>query len=254
MPECLLHQTTADGWLEVWQDGDRRSLWFDDDVLQSEIYLSSPARLPNAANRAMLAHLMFGQEPSQILLAGCGGGGIARWFAAHAPQVRGVAVERSARVAQIAREYFHFPSSEQNWELMLGDVRDWLFEQGPSRDFILVDIAEQGYNPVWVSEPGFLRQCRRTLTEHGVLTVNLLPRGAEDFALQLYNIREVFERHTLCLSVPDHDNVLVLAFRSPPDLDTLRSRLADRQIRWGLEFDRMLVRMRRENPAGSGIF
>jgi spermidine synthase len=250
----LRREATDSGWLEVWREGDRLSLWFDDDVLQTEIDLGDPTRLPNPANRAMLAHLMFGQEPQRVLLAGCGGGGIARWFAARAPQVRGVAVERSAQVVQIARDCFRFPPPAQNWTLAQGDVRDWLAEHSPTLDFILVDIAESGFSPDWISATAFLRHCRGALNHGGVLTVNLLPRGAEDFAARLSRIRRVFARRILCLSVPEHDNVLVFAFRSPPELEALEQRLPERQIRWGLEFDQMLARMRRENPSGSGIF
>lgn len=254
MAERLLHEQTADGWLEVWQDGDRRSLWFDDQVLQSEIDLNDPTRLPNPANRAMLAHLMFGQSPRRVLLAGCGGGGIARWFAARSPDTRGVAVERCSRVAEIARSHFQFPAANRGWTLERADVRDYLAEPRAAFDFILVDIAERGYTPDWASEPEFLRYSRLALSPAGILTLNLLARDRDEFTARLYRIRQAFDRHTLCLGVPEHDNVLVLAFSTPPDLDDLDARLPERQRHWGLEFDRMLNRLRRQNPPGSGVF
>jgi spermidine synthase len=202
----------------------------------------------------MLAHLMFGQEPRRMMLAGCGGGGIARWFSAVSPQTGGIALERSGEVVRIAREHFQFPTSEQHWTLEHADVRDRLPDYSQSLDFILVDIAVQGYSPNWLSEMDFLRHCRAALTDDGVLTVNLLPRNPEEFAVQLSRIRRVFSQQTLCLSVPQHDNVLVLAFNTAPDLAGLEDRLPERQQRWGLEFESLLARMRRENPVGSGIF
>ena len=107
--ELVHRERTPHGEIVLWLEDDRLSLWFDDVILQSEIHLRDPAVLPNPANRAMLAHLMFGQEPRSILLAGGGGGAIGRWFHARRPESRGDAVELDPQVIRIAREYFDYP-------------------------------------------------------------------------------------------------------------------------------------------------
>ena len=71
---CIYREENNDTQLGIWEDDDRRSLWFDDVILQSEINIYDPAVLPNPVNRAMLAHLMFGLRLQRVLLAGCGGG------------------------------------------------------------------------------------------------------------------------------------------------------------------------------------
>ena len=124
---CIYREEHGDIHVEVWDEAGRRSLWFDDVILQSEIDLHRPDSLPNPVNRAMLAHLMFDRPQQQVLLAGCGGGAIARWFNARSPSTRGIAVELSATVARLAHEYFDFPPTGSHWHLEIADIRTtWL--------------------------------------------------------------------------------------------------------------------------------
>jgi spermidine synthase len=249
----LDRRATRSGWLEVWQEGSRRSLWFDDEILQTEIDLERPQHLPNPVNRAMLSHLMFRPAPGRILLAGTGGGGIARWFAARMPTADGVAVEIEPAVADVARTWFDFPAAGAGWNLVTGDVRDYL-PGAHAVDFVLVDIAEDGFSPAWVSEADFLARVDAALAPGGVMTLNLIPRDRADFATHLFNVRRQFHGRTLCQSVPAHDNVLVLGFRDRPETADLPARALAAQLAWGLEFPEFLDRMRRENPPGSGVF
>ena len=252
MKSRILHRADGPhGPLVVTQTGQQRELHFDNGIIQTRIDLQHPDHLPLAANRAMLAHLAFGQRPRNVLLAGCGGGAIARWFAAHSPRTRGTAVELDPQVAALARRYFEFPDS---WQLQIGDVRRHLAACTNRYDFILVDIEVNGRTPLWVADPTFLQHCRRALTPAGVATFNLVAEQRDSLLAKLLVIREVFAQRTLCLSIPRHDNLLLLAFRRRPDLSRLDARLPARMARWGLELDRLLARLRRENPPGSGIF
>jgi spermidine synthase len=235
----------------VEQTGTRRELHFANGITQTLIDLEDPGYLPLAANRAMLAHLAFGQRPRRVLLAGCGGGAIARWFAARPPRVQGTAVEIDPRVASLARRYFEFPP---DWRLRVGDVREHLAGCRDDYDFILVDIESGGRTPDWVGDAHFLRHCRRALTPAGVITFNLVAEQRDQVMTKLLAIREVFARRTLCLSIPKHDNTLVLAFRRRPNLHALDTQIGKRAAHWGLELTELLGRMQRENPAGSGIF
>ena len=237
----------------MWQKGQRRSLWFDDVVLQSEIDLNDPAALPNPANRAMLAHLMFGQQPRRVLLAGCGGGAIARWFVARSSATDGDAVEVSEPVVRVAREYFGFPGKDSGWQLHLADVRQFIQDKADYYDFILVDLEENQYSPEWITSNTFLKACRDALTPSGVLTLNLIPDGPNHYARALANIRAAFERNTLCLPVENHDNQLVIAFRHKPNLGDI-DRMIEQAVRqWGLPFRELWLTLQSSNPKGSGV-
>jgi spermidine synthase len=254
-PETLIARVEreAGGWIEVRASGAVRSLWVDGPMLQSEIFVERPGDLPQAANRAMLAHLMFGPAPSSMLMAGCGGGAIARWFHARAPGMRGRAVEIDPAIARLAREYFDFPANA-GWELTIGDIRHDAGLRSHRWDLILVDLEHDGLTPQWAYSADFLGRTRDALTRNGVLTLNLLVDGADMFARAITAVRSAFPMRTLCLPVPEHRNIVVYAFARRPDVLAASRRVAELQARWGLEFDSFLARMRAANPEGSGVF
>lgn len=251
---CIYRQENDAGHIEVWDDGDRRSLWFDDVILQSEIFLTDPAVLPNPANRAMLAHLMFVDTPRRVLLAGCGGGGIARWFHARSPETSGIAVERSADIVNLACTYFGFPRDSTRWRMLEDDIRNPHAVAGVEFDFILFDIEEEQYTPRWATEPMFIRQLSANLSNRGVLAMNLIVESEKHFAGALQQLRDEFNRRALCLPVPGHDNVIVFCFRENPDVSQVEHTLEVKAARWGLEFSRFLELFKANNPVGSGLF
>lgn len=234
--------------LEIWDEDDKRSLWFEDSLLQSEIYISDPAVLPNPINRAMLAHLMFVDTPRHVLLAGCGGGSIARWFHARAPQIHGRAIEISPDIARLAFEYFDFPDSQSNWQLSVDDIRDYLVAPGPLYDFILLDLEEEQLTPKWATSSAFLNSCSQRLTEQGVMTINLIPKNTDDFVQALTHIKHAFPEQILCLADNYTRNILVLAFKSPIKNLELDKKIALDKRYWGLDFQGFLRSIEKNNP------
>jgi len=243
---CIYREENDHTHLEIWEDGDHRSLWFDDVILQTEIHLHDPAVLPNPVNRAMLAHLMFGPPLRQVLLAGCGGGAIARWLHARSPETAGDAVELSQTVARLAHEYFDFPPAGQsNWRLVIDDVRSHLVHSTSRYDFILVDLEENQATPAWVTGTEFLEGCRDHLAPEGTLTLNLIVNDMTTTSESLLRIRRVFGPGILLLSDPDHDNLLVMAFRQPAPENPDAEQLAQLGRRWGIDFITLAARITR---------
>jgi hypothetical protein len=99
-----------------------------------------------------------------------------------------------------------------------------------------------------------LGRLHAALTSRGVLTLNLVAETRTSLLATLMQLRRTFGQRTLCLSIPGHDNALVLAFRRRPDLRHLEERIRGRARYWDLELDDLLARLRRENRPGSGIF
>jgi hypothetical protein len=61
----------------------------------------------------------------------------------------------------------------------------------------------------------------------------------------------------VCLSVPEHKNILVFAFNGLPqysNISILDQRVPTLIQQWELEFDQFLMRMKEVNPRGSGVF
>ncbi len=242
---CIYREENADAHLEIWEEGDRRSLWFDDIILQSEIHIHDPAVLPNPVNQSMLAHLMFGQPMQRAMLAGCGGGAIARWFHARAPEIAGDAIELSPTVARLAREYFDFPPATSGWRLLIEDVREHLVHSDAQYDYILVDLEENQTTPNWITEPGFLNGCRTHLTPTGTLTLNLIVDDEKKISESLYRVRQVFGASVLLLSNPNHDNLLVLAFAGRQPATPSMDDLVRHGQRWGIDFATLANRITR---------
>lgn len=243
---CIYREEHDDTHVEIWDEGDRRSLWFDDVILQSEIHLHDPAVLPNPVNRSMLAHLMFALPLRRVLLAGCGGGAIARWLHARAPEVYGDAVELSPLVARLAREYFDFPPPTQSrWQLLPGDIREFVVHSSHRYDHLLLDLEECQTSPDWLTGAEFLSGCREHLTENGVLTLNLIVDDSATTGAALLRVREVFGPNIMLLPETHHDNLLVLAFRGTTPTLPDAAQLQLQGQRWGMDFVAMAARITR---------
>ena len=240
---CIYREENDETHVEIWDDGDRRSLWFDDVILQSEIFIHDPAVLPNPVNRMMLAHLMLDLPLRSVMLAGCGGGAIARWLHARAPEIRGDAVELSTTVARLAVEYFDFPPAQSNWRLLTADVRQHLLHRTAAYDFILVDLEEKQVTPAWVSGEDFLSDCHRNLSDNGILMINLISDDSRAVSEALHRFRKVFRYGLMLLNDVGHDNLVVHAFRSPPPAIPLPEILQERGKRWGMDFSALARRV-----------
>jgi spermidine synthase len=246
---CIYRKEDTSSRLEIWDEDGRRSLWFDDVILQSEIQLDDPGHLPNPVNRAMLAALMFTPSPRRILLAGCGGGAIARWFHDHAPQTPGDAVELSAEVAQLARDYFDFPAETSPWQLVCADVRDFVASTKSEYDYLLVDLEEGHSTPDWVTSEPFLSHCYERLSGQGTMVLNLISNSIDDGAKRLLAVRQVFTHGIGLLGDPDHDNLLVMVRRDTPIEVPDQASLSLAGQRWGLDFVAIPSQLRIVPPA-----
>lgn len=248
---CIYREENDVTRLEIWDEAGHRSLWFDDTILQSEIDLCDPKHLPNPVNQAMLAPLLFGLPLQRVLLAGCGGGAVARWFHAQAPAVMGDAVEVSPTVARLAREYFDFPPTDSNWRLRIGDVRDHLSHTRAVYDYILVDLEERQQTPEWITHAPFLSDCLAHLSDNGMLVINLLSPSVHNAADALFRIRQIFEAGVYLLDNPAHENLLVLTSRNPPGPIPKLAVLASPGRHWGLDFAGLAGRLRWVPPSTS---
>lgn len=251
----LLHQTMDDGrQVTVWQQDNLRWLEFGDGLIQTEIDLDRPDYLPESFNRAMLSGIMFnGEEPDSVLLAGTGGGSTARYFSHRFPDVKGDAVELSPTILTIAKQYFDCPHNN-HWQCIGGDIRHYVQHSDKHYDLIVLDIAFEQASPAWLTEHNFLTACRQRLSPSGHIAINLIVEDEQGFLQRLSAIRHAFDKQTLCLSLPEHRNILVFAFNQMP-LDSVlsESKLLTLQRQWQIEFSEFYQQMLKDNPKGSGI-
>jgi spermidine synthase len=253
--QLLFSQKVVDDHVQVWQQDNRRWMDFKNDLVQTEIILDRPDYLPLPLNRAMLSGVIFTQQPQHILLAGTGGGATARYLAQRFPDIRGQAVELSDVIAAVAYDYFEFPDND-NWQLLTDDIQSYVNTSQQFYDVMVIDIAEEKLTPEWIIDRQFLQQCRARLTESGYVSINLLVDDANGFMHYLAAIREVFDCQTVCLSLPNYRNIVILAFNQQPPYilpDEIENRLATLEKKWGLELTEFYQQMLKDNPKASGV-
>jgi spermidine synthase len=256
-PVLIHHQKDRGMTVDVFEKDNLRWLSFGDNSIQSIIDLDDPGSLHSPVYRAMLAVLLFTPTPERVLLLGTGGGVLARYFHHRQTAIQGDAVEISGVVAEIARQFFDFPAQDQGWRTVISDAQEYIYQSEQHYDLVFLDIAEKELSPSWVFEPDFLDHCRKRLGEEGALVLNIIPKDAEFFSKALWNIRQAFDLYTVCLSVPEHKNILVFAFNGLPqysNISILDQRVPTLVEQWGMEFDQFLMRMKEVNPRGSGVF
>jgi len=256
-PILIHHQKDLGINFDVFEKDNLRWLSFGDGCIQSIIDLEDPGSLYSPVYRAMLAVLFFTPTPERVLLLGTGGGALARYFHHRQTAIHGDAVEISSVIAEIARQFFEFPSQGQGWRTVISDAQEYIYQSKQRYDLIFLDIAEKESSPTWMFETDFLERCRERLGDDGALVLNIIPKDAEVFSKALWNIRQAFDLYTVCISVPEHKNILVFAFNGSPqysDISMLDQRVPTLIQQWGLEFDQFLIRMKEINPRGSGIF
>jgi spermidine synthase len=253
-PQLIVNQQTANETIRIWQQGDRRWLDFNDGLVQSEINLAQAELLTSPLNRAMLAGMIFEEPPKRVLLVGTGGGATARYFSHRFPDVKGEAVEISESVASMAINYFEFPEGK-NWTLIHDDIRHYIHHCTHCYDLILIDIAIDKITPEWIIGHDFLSQCRTLLRPLGHVALNLLVNDSNEFMHYLAAIRREFSRQTVCLSIPNYRNSVILAFNNAPLYPTISpAHLAQLEQNWAIEFKVFYQQMLIDNPKNSGVF
>ena len=246
--QLLFQQETEGGLIEVWQKDNRR--WLNiNAVEQSSINIDQPELLLSPLHHAFLAVLLFIDTPNKILLAGMGGGALARYMHHRNPAIQGDAVEINKTITIVAKQFFNFP--ETDWKININNIQQW---QGECYDLIVADIAENELTPAWLTSEKMLLQFKKQLSECGVLVINLLVSDAQSFSQSLVNIRKVFERQTLCLTILDHKNIVIFAFNKNPERCSealLQSHMVALDKIWGVNFSMLLERLRCDNPPDS---
>lgn len=236
--------------ITVEQHSNLRTLHFNNSFIQTQIDLNHPDRLPIKANQMMLSHLMFGYDPEKILLAGCGGGAIARWFHAQRPSAQGIAIDNNETVLKLAKQYFEFPQT--NWQLINTDMRDYLQHTTQQFDFILFDFEENETTPHWLVSEHFLHQVRNCLTDKGAATFNIVVEKKSDLVKALTPMRQVFNNMTYCLSSQGYHNVMITGFKNYLPVKDLKVTARYATATFGINFMAQLKQLLKENPLGSG--
>ncbi len=189
----------------------------------------------------MMAWLLF-REPQGLgglraMQLGLGAAALTK-FCFKQLRMRTTAIELNPQVVQACRLWFKLPPDSARLEVLLADAAREIRQARHlgSVDALQVDLYDQEAAAPVIDDAGFYADCRRLLTDEGVMTVNLFGRDAS-FDRSIAKIAAAFGEQAVWAFRPTREgNTVVLAQRQPsrPDRPTLVRRAGAIQARWGL--------------------
>lgn len=215
---CIHSETGAYGEVRVFENDSVRWLQFDNDAVQSVMSLQYPERIALRYMQQMMAALLFCDHPPEnALLLGLGGGAMLRFLRHCLKHIQFEVVERDAHVIRIANEYFDVSHNGDDIIIEHDSVDEFVSSSEKGYDLVLLDIIENMFTPKCFFDDAFFQHCRNRCGEKGVFAMNLIVDNDKAFKQIYTSVRNAFERRTVCLTDPDHRNIVILAFAHQPD-------------------------------------
>jgi len=252
----VIHQSHDDeGIIEVVDNNGERALHFGSPARQSSMLLSEPNQLHSLYARAMMALLLFHDQPKDVLMIGLGGGTLAKFMLHHFPDCRLKIVEYRSSVLKVARSHFGLPF-DPRMKIKIGcgaqHVLNQARENEELHDLVLIDAYDHEGMAPEVSSINFFDHCRTLLAKDGLLVINLWGTDKELFQQVTWNLGQVFQWRIIFLPVRKRGNVIGFAFGerfSKPSMKDLAEKAKQLEQRYQLEFPIFLQDFKRNNPS-----
>ncbi len=234
------------GEIVVADDGDMRSLYFGDGILQSVIRLDRPEILIEGYNHAMMSALIFRDSPQSVLMIGLGGCSLVNFMMNAFPGCNVDVVEIRQRVIEIASDFFLARKEHPVLKIYHARGEDFIRQRGAdfrNYDLIFVDAFDDEGPAAGLHDFRFLGECRSRLNEGGVFAINLWTRPKDNFPALFDMVREVFQTNALKLCLSDsYENAVVFGLDKPlcRNLPSYRQLARKLQVRYAINFPKYL--------------
>ncbi|WP_367155900.1 spermine synthase [Methylomonas sp. HYX-M1] len=255
----VVHQSfDEEGVIEVVEKSGERALHFGSSARQSSMLISAPDRLHSLYARAMMALLLFQEQPRDVLMIGLGGGTIAKFMLRQFADCRLFVVEFRSSVLKVARSHFGLPF-DPRLKIKIGCGAQHVSQQSRSYDslydLVMIDAYDHDGMAPEVSSELFFDNCRTLLKSHGMLAINLWGTQQDLFKQVSWNLGRVFDWRQVFLPVRNRGNIIAFAFGRDfpkPTYKTLADRAMRLEQRYQLEFPAYLLDIKRNNPRSIG--
>lgn len=162
-----------DGKPFIFDDGDIRTLHFNEQVVQSAMRLSAPDELVIPYTQAMAGFVSLHPAPRHILMIGLGGGSFVKYCYRYFPAARITVLESNAEVLAL-RDQFMIPPDDARLQVLHVDAIAHLEKLAiGSVDVIMLDGFDAEGAPAALRSHAFFFNCKFVLAEHGVLITNM---------------------------------------------------------------------------------
>ncbi|WP_034302138.1 spermidine synthase [Herbaspirillum sp. RV1423] len=210
------------------QDG-IRYLHFGTEWVQGAMRIRKPDWIELEYAQQMMSWMLFNKAPENIVQLGLGTGALTKFGYRQFPKARVTAVELNPSVIAICHSMFKLPPEDDRLSILEMDANDFIHDdrRAGAIDVLQVDLYDATARGPVLDTPEFYVACRDSLSEHGIMTVNLFG-DHPSYAKNLKAMRYAFDQ---VISLPEvHDgNIVALAFKHKiqPDFPALYERAAE---------------------------
>ena len=231
-----------------------RCLHLDSPWVQGSMIIKEPFKIELEYVQRMMAWLLFvpgtTAKDLQALQLGLGAAAITK-CCYKVIGMKTAAIEINPAVIAACRQWFKLPPDNNRLEVVLADASKEI--QAPrwlgAVDALAVDLYDhEAASPV-LDSAAFYADCRRTLTDEGVMSVNLFGRS-NSYAASIQKMQAAFGVDCVWAFQPTREgNTVVLAFRNAPrvDPDVLAQRADSIEPRWELPAKKWLKALKPTN-------
>ena len=237
------------GEIIIAEEGNKRTLYFGEGIIQSTIQTDRPDLLLKDHNEAMMGALIFKSEPESVLLIGLGGCSLVHFLLKALPDCAVDVVEIRRQVIDLSRDFFLLPSENANLRIFHaagGDFIEYRRQGADSKnyDMIIVDAFDETGPAGSLLEKKFLSSCRMQLNRNGVFIINLWNSPKHNFPALYNSIQDAFGNNTLKLLLSEsYSNAVAFGFENPTscrNLPNYRCIAAELQSKYRINFPRYL--------------
>lgn len=211
--------------------------------IQGSMDTRDPLKLVHEYIQRMMAWLLLmDPDPAAVrgyhaMQLGLGAGSLTK-FCAKVLRMKTTTIELNPQVLAACRGWFQLPANTARMQVLLADAAEeirkpeWL----GTVDALQVDLYDHEAAAPVLDSAEFYADCRRLLTEHGCMTVNLFGRSSS-FAKSVDKIASAFGLDAIwSFKATREGNTVVLAQRTPsrPTRAVLAERAEIIQTQWGL--------------------
>lgn len=221
--------------------GDIRYLHLGTEWVQGSMRLDDPFSIHLEYVQRMMAWLLF-VDPATVprrhaMQLGLGAAALTK-FCHKRLRMKTTAIELNPQVIAACRLWFKLPRDDSRLSVVLGDAAEVAAHEHwrGAVDSLQVDLYDHEAAAPVLDSQEFYADCRRLLTEDGVMTVNLFGRSSS-YERSLSRIQAAFGPESVWAFRPTREgNTIVLALRTPwqPARGELLARAEEVKARWDL--------------------
>ncbi|MDN4501865.1 fused MFS/spermidine synthase [Alteromonadaceae bacterium BrNp21-10] len=185
-------------------------------TVHSVMSLAQPQSLVLPHLHAMMMVMYLNPNINTAVELGLGGGAIQR-FVQHYCNFPLTSVEYDQQIINCYQEYFAFTDSHST--IICDNAQNYV-QSLRNTDLLIVDLFSAEGCPAFVLDRDFYQHCYQTLSNNGILLVNLVLNDELKVQALCENIKQLFGHSPWCFSIPGYVNrILIIGIEPLPRIE-----------------------------------